>query len=249
MNYNKYKLIHYDTITSTNSYLKENYNKIDEFTVISCDFQTEGKGRSGHIWLSDKSENIMMSILLKSNIDISNIGLLPLMTGVAVYNVIQKYITKDNQDNIDISIKWPNDILINNHKIAGILLESIITESVEALIIGIGINVNQIKFSEDLINKATSLTKEFNHSFDIKILKKQMIEEFDNLYNMFIENNFNFLEVCRQNNYLLHKTITYKNNEYIVIDINDLGCLVLKSETEVIEINSGEITLSNMYNN
>ena len=111
-----YKIINFPTLSSTNQYLKENYKKYDEFVVVTTDNQTNGKGRMDRVWNSSK-DDLIFSILLKPKFDSSKIPLISLIMGASLCNVINKY--------QNCSIKWPNDIIINDKKIAGILVEAI----------------------------------------------------------------------------------------------------------------------------
>ena len=132
---NNYKYLYFESISSTNTYLKENYNQLDEFTVAYTYHQTNGRGRLGRTWEGSK-DNIAFSILLKPKKQ--DIAILSLLTGLAVSNAIDTY--------IKTLIKWPNDIIINDKKVCGILAESIISNQIDAYVVGIGININQTSF-------------------------------------------------------------------------------------------------------
>ena len=147
------KLIKLDAIDSTNDFLKglSTQSDIENFTVVSAENQTRGKGQMGSVWNSEAGKNLIMSVLVKDFLtDISQIFTLNIVFSVAVINTL-------NSQNIpNLSIKWPNDILSANKKIGGILIEnSIKSDGTILSIVGLGLNVNQINFES--LPKASSL--------------------------------------------------------------------------------------------
>ena len=148
-----YHYLHFDEIDSTNHYLMNSYQLLDNFTFVSTDYQSKGKGRNDRVWESIKGLNLMFSILIKDSKLINEFNALSLMSAVEVAQVLESY----GIDNV--SIKWPNDVLVNDKKICGILLEGQLPEYV---VIGIGLNVNQKEFPDNLRRPATSLVNELN---------------------------------------------------------------------------------------
>ena len=130
-------LLYFDTLPSTNLYLKENYQTLEHLTSIVAKHQTAGRGRLGRNWCD--SDDLLMSILLKNDLNPSSLDSLSLVICATIYNVLSKYTT-------GLEIKWPNDILYKGKKICGILLERVISNRVECLIIGFGININHHDF-------------------------------------------------------------------------------------------------------
>ena len=234
-----YNIIKFETLPSTNKYLKENYQNHDEFTVVTTDNQTNGKGRMTRVWNST-TDDLTFSILLKPNIDSSQISQIPLIIGASLCEIINKYIKSE--------IKWPNDIMVNNKKIAGILVEGITSNKVDAIVVGVGINVNSINFPDDLLIKATSLKKQLNKTIDKEKLLNQIIKEFIILYMEFLNGNKKYLDICIENNYLKNKQV-YVNNELIeVLDINFNGNLIIQdSYNNIKELYYGEVTLNKVY--
>lgn len=235
-----YKKIIIDTLPSTNSYLKQNYGHYDDKTVIICNYQTDGHGRMGRSWESSTG-NITLSILLKPKVAITSLAKLSLMTSASLYQVISKYVS-------NVKIKWPNDILVNNKKVCGILLESIISDKVEALIVGIGINTNSHGFSFEIKNKATSLYLETNHEYDnIKIID-EVIDAFNNLYQEYLDNNHNYLNICRLHSSIINRHIKINDENVYVLDIVDNGNLLVRNNNGMVfEVGYGEVTLTNEY--
>jgi BirA family biotin operon repressor/biotin-[acetyl-CoA-carboxylase] ligase len=136
-------------VESTNTYamdLLRNVNAI-EGTVVYTDHQTKGKGQRGALWSSNIAQNITASIILKPQfLSVNDTFYLSKISALAVYDVLADILTGSQYD---IKIKWPNDILVDNHKIAGILIENNFgTTGIQNSVIGIGLNVNQDNFDE-----------------------------------------------------------------------------------------------------
>lgn len=234
-----YKIINFETLPSTNLYLKQNYHTFDEYTVITTDNQTNGRGRINRVWNSNK-DDLTFSILLKPDIDSYKIPLISLIIGAAINKIIDKYIKS--------YIKWPNDILVNDKKLAGILVEGVFSEKIDAVIVGVGINVNSVEFPDNLIIKATSLKKELNIEIEKNDLLTQIIEQFIYLYNEFLNGNDQYLDILKNNNYLKDKKVYINNTEVEVLDINNKGNLIIKENGKIKEIFFGEVTLEKIYN-
>ncbi len=144
-------------VESTNTYamdLLRNVNAI-EGTVVYTDNQTKGKGQRGALWSSKIAQNITASIILKPQfLGMDNTFYLSKISALAVYDVLADIFPNGQYD---IKIKWPNDILVNQHKIAGILIENNFTHvNIQHSVIGVGLNVNQDDFNE-FERAATSL--------------------------------------------------------------------------------------------
>lgn len=160
--------------TSTNDYLKDFYIKkeLQNHTIVVTKKQTNGRGQSGSSWHSEEDKNLTFSILEKDFMyDSDTVFLL----NVAVALAVRKFVSSISKTKI--SIKWPNDILADSKKIAGILIENTIkSDGTFVSIIGIGINCNQTEFSEEI--KATSLTKINNQLYDLDFL----LNEFETVF-------------------------------------------------------------------
>ena len=170
--FNDMKLIKLDAIDSTNDFLKALSGKqlLENFTVVSAENQTKGKGQMGTKWNSEIGRNLTVSILikdvLKNNIEIFDLNVaiaLAIISSLEIHNIP------------NLAIKWPNDILSDNKKIAGILIENLIKSNGEIVsIVGIGLNVNQINFEE--LPKATSLAVLMHSEFDKDKLLIQIVD-------------------------------------------------------------------------
>lgn len=237
-----YRKVYFDSLPSTNTFLKQNYKNYEDKTVIICDSQTQGHGRLGRSWESS-TDNIALSILLKPQISVDSISRLSLMTSAVIFEVINKLTN-------NVLIKWPNDILVNSKKVSGILLESIISSKVEALIIGIGVNVNQASFSEDLNKKATSLYLETNTKYNKMTIIDDIITTFDKFYRKYLSDKHNYLDICRWHSAIISRNISVNNEDVYVLDIKDNGALLVRDANGLInEIAYGEVSLTNEYKN
>lgn len=170
------KLIKLDAIDSTNEFLKAMSNKqdLENFTVVTAENQTKGKGQMGSEWSSEVGKNLIMSILIKDYLfDINQIFNLNIAVSLSVIETLESM-------NIPaLSIKWPNDILSYNKKIGGILIENSIKSNGTILsIVGLGLNVNQTNF--DNLPKASSLAAICERYFDKEELLIMIVENLEN---------------------------------------------------------------------
>lgn len=165
------KLIKLNAIDSTNDFLKNlsRTESLENFTTVVAQSQTKGKGQMGSAWNSECGKNLIMSVLLKDLLSsIDEIFHLNVAVSLAVIQVLGDL-------NIpNISIKWPNDIMSDNKKIAGILIEnSFKSDNKIESIIGIGLNVNQKDFYN--LPKASSLSLVTNSDFDLNMILEKVI--------------------------------------------------------------------------
>ena len=125
--------------------------------VFTADFQTAGRGRLDHKWLSPEGKNLMMSVVLSvEGLAPEQVATLPLVAGLAVTKAISRMIIGNQglrHEMQDVKVKWPNDVLVGGKKIAGILCE----RNGDDVIVGIGVNVGQTEFDKEIADRATSL--------------------------------------------------------------------------------------------
>ena len=231
------KHIHFNTISSTNSYLKENFHRFNNYTFVSSDYQFCGKGRFDRNWVSEKGKNLLFSVLIKDKEIIENFNILSLVSAVTIAEYLENKLYIKN-----VSIKWPNDIFINDKKVCGILLEGQIPDYI---VIGIGLNVNQKTFNGNFNNSPTSISLETKNDIDIKQIRNDLInllfEKISNLlskrselYNYFVNHN-----------YLLNKEVSFnKNGNNIngkVIDIDKDFKIQIQTKDCVEALSSGEV--------
>ena len=173
----KYTIKEYDELQSTHLYVKENQNKLESGTVIIANKQTSGIGTHGRIWYTGRN-NIAMSILYKPNCDITKLDGITINIAKSIKEAINELY------NINLEIKYPNDLLLSNKKICGILTEiNTISKKVNYLIISIGFNVNEINFDNEITKIATSLKKEYKKDFDKQKIIIKILENIEKLIN------------------------------------------------------------------
>lgn len=165
-------IIKLDTVDSTNNYLKKLANseeKLPNFLVIWTLNQTNGVGQYGAKWVTESFKNLTFSVLfLHKKFDLTQYFLLNILTAVAVAKTIEE------MEIPNVKIKWPNDILLEKHKIGGILIENVIRgTNIEKSIIGIGLNINQTDFSQ--LPRASSLQKITRKQYDIESVMKSIL--------------------------------------------------------------------------
>lgn len=186
-------IIYYDVLDSTNNFLKQivRENKISESMIVVANFQTKGVGQRNSLWESKKNKNLLFSMLIcNDKLKSSLINYLNIITSLSIIYTLKKFIGSE-----EIKIKLPNDILVNNEKISGILTETKISKNyLKEIIIGVGINLNQKHFSF-IGNKSTSLINYTNKKVDSKIFLNSFIEKFNKVYDLFINEDYEYLQI------------------------------------------------------
>lgn len=239
------KLFVFESIDSTNECAKTLAEAgCEEGTVIVSEVQTAGKGRLGRTWTSDAGKNLLFSIVLRPKMKAEQAGLLSMLAAVATSTAIEA------TTNITTVCKWPNDLLLNGKKCCGILLESSLTPtSVNYAIVGIGLNVNQTQFDNELETRATSLKLTTEKEIDRTGLLKNIFEHIDRYYAMIQTNNWDtVLNEWRQRATMFGKEITLLQSDQqihgIARDINSDGGLILETSSGMQTYYAGEVTLS-----
>lgn len=238
-------MIHYKEIDSTNNELKRLFDKrfLAEFTTVVADKQTAGKGQSKNTWISEEG-GLYFSFVLRPE---KNINLISLITGLSIKQTLEKYTNPQN-----IKIKWPNDILLNNKKIAGILTEGRFEgNKVEFIIVGCGININQKNFPYLTENTPTSLYLENNSIYDKNIILDDFLNILKKNYSKLQKNQDipKLISEINANLYLKNEMILISNtNKHLsdegkLIKLNIDGSLSIKKpNNEIIKIYSGRIS-------
>lgn len=143
-------------------------------TLIMADIQTNGKGTHGRIWHTDEEKNIAFSYYIETNCKSENLEGITIEIAQILVKIFKEFY------NIKLDIKKPNDIMIKDKKVGGILTESkVSSEIVKFLVIGIGINTEKMNFTDDIKNIATSIKKEFGIEVDRKKIITNFCEEFE----------------------------------------------------------------------
>jgi len=184
------KLIKLSAIGSTNTYLKDlcQQEKQQSYTVVMADVQSNGRGQLGTVWFSDKGKNLTFSVLVNFlKFEVGSQFFISMAVSLAIQKVLSSYV--DNE----IKVKWPNDILADGQKIAGILIENNLSgNSLNRVVIGIGLNVNQEHFPKEIPN-STSLKLLSNTSFDLEKVLDEIVTSIEYYMTIVLHDGFDFL--------------------------------------------------------
>ena len=239
------KLIKLDAIDSTNDFLKSlsSQDELENFTVVTAENQTKGKGQMGAKWSSETGKNLIMSVLVKDFLfDNEQVFNLSIVVSLAVLETLKSL-------NIpDLCIKWPNDIMSYNKKIGGILIENTLKSDGRIVsVVGIGINVNQTNFDE--LPRGSSLAVISGKTFDknnLAILITEKIEEKTELWkttsSIFWKDYFNSL--FKKGIPMPFKNLNDQNFMGIIQGVSPIGKLqVLLDDDSVSEFEIKEIQM------
>lgn len=242
-NWHIMEVIQFEKLDSTNTYAKLHIEDLADKNVVSADFQSAGRGRFDRKWVDLGSENIYMTFVLKPSDTISE-----------VYSNLTQYLSVTlckQLENMGLKpqIKWPNDVLLNDKKVCGILAEAVIKGSVlKGIVLGIGVNLNANQNEVSQIDRpATSLNLEIGQNVNKQDFINKLIESFFADYDEFLSKGFNFI----RSDYERFAMFLNKNIKVSVFNIiksgyskgiDDDGTLLLLSDEGTIEkINMGEI--------
>ena len=232
-------------IDSTNNLAKKRArNNAQEGLVIIAESQTGGRGRMGRLWHSPPETGIYLSILLKPNLKPDQLSLITLLAGVSTI------LTINELSHQRANLKWPNDILINNKKVCGLLCEMTQKQGDSfSVVIGIGINVNQMpeQFPEYLKKTATSLRIVNGSPINRLTLIRSLLTALDREYHFFLtEGGSSVIKKWKLNTDLFGKRVAVKRGKVITmgtaINLDESGRLVVCRDNGHDEtIDSGEI--------
>ncbi len=175
---------HFETIDSTNKkaslLAKEG---CPHGALVTADVQEAGIGRRGRSWASEKDAGIYMSMVLRPEIETDKASMLTLVAAMAVQKAMEQVC-----QNKAPTIKWPNDIVLNRKKVCGILTElSLKDTEIDFVIVGIGINVNNKVFPEEISQTASSLSLELGQEMDRELLITEVWKHFQVYYEQFLQ--------------------------------------------------------------
>ncbi|MDO8535429.1 MAG: biotin--[acetyl-CoA-carboxylase] ligase [Candidatus Omnitrophota bacterium] len=241
-------VISYQKVDSTNVIAYELAEKgIKEGAVILADEQVKGKGRHGRHWSSPSKGGIYMSCILRPSIAPNEISRITLLAAVAVAQAIRDLCS------LEVTIKWPNDIMIDQKKLCGILTEmKAEQDSVDFVVLGIGINVN---IPKAVLPKGATSIKDELISRGAKInlsrveLTKKVLEKLEEYYNLMkIEGFEPIIEIWKDLSSMIGSRVKVslhgKTFEGLAHDINPDGALVIRTESGVLEkVSSGDVTM------
>lgn len=238
------KIYSFDSIDSTNNCAKAIAAcGATEGTVIIAEQQTAGKGRMGRPWQANPNENLTFSIVLRPQGSADAMNLLPLYVAVGVAEAIER------TTGIQVECKWPNDLLINSKKVAGILIEgSLKQNALEYAVVGVGLNVNQKTFSGELEQKATSLYLASGKEIDRSVLFREILRSLEGRYRDASSGGFTsvlpeWLSRCRMINQEISVSLHGQVLSGVVKGLNNEGALILQANGTEKTLFAGDVTI------
>lgn len=243
-------ILYFDRIDSTNNEMKRQAEKgAAEGTLAIAEFQSAGRGRRGRTWESPSGSGIWMSFLIKPDISPDRASMITLVAAMACASAIREEL------GLEALIKWPNDIVINKKKATGILTEmSAEMETINYVVIGIGINANMTEFPKDIRATATSLAIECGHGVVRSRIVAAFGKHFERYYKIFIKDKSLAGLKEEYESMLVNKgadvVIVSGDGEIPrkAIGINESGELVVEDEAHNIEtVRAGEVSVRGVY--
>jgi BirA family biotin operon repressor/biotin-[acetyl-CoA-carboxylase] ligase len=234
--------IYCEEVDSTNSVLLTSKEFEKHGTVLLAEQQSKGRGRKERTWTSNSFQNLTFSILLLKKFKENRINIVNLATSLAVAQSIE------NLYQLKVTLKWPNDILVNGRKAAGILLESTSKgNKIEKVIIGVGINANQTNFSGKFNITPTSIRNEFREQISREKLLSEILNNFEEILESSHYNPEKILSDWKSRCKMLGEKIKIEEDGKTKIgifeDVDENGFLVLKTGDKQEKIHFGDVSL------
>ena len=243
------KTVHFARETdSTNLWIKRLAKEgASEGTLALAEFQSAGRGRLGRSWEVPEGTSVMMSILLRPKFEPQYAPTLTLVMGMAVAKAVKSL-------GFDVSIKWPNDVVVSHKKICGILTEMGVRDGkIDYAVIGVGINVNIKEFPEEMADKATSLYLESGREFDRSQIPGLVMEAFEEYYEKFaatcdLSGLKEEYESILANYNQPVRVLAKEPYEGVAKGITDGGeLLVEKTDGTIVAVSAGEVSVRGLY--
>jgi BirA family biotin operon repressor/biotin-[acetyl-CoA-carboxylase] ligase len=241
------KVYTFQTIDSTNNCARVLAGCwAEEGTVVIAEEQTAGKGRLGRTWLATPGENLTFSIILRPDLPSEEMNLLPLFVAVGIAAAVESVIS------MKVQCKWPNDLLLNGKKFAGVLMEGAVSNNaVDFVVVGIGINVNQTLFPPELAGRATSLRLATGAPIDRDALFRAILLSLETEYDALSASGFHQV-LPRWLSYapIVGRQVTIAQGGSVlhgtVKGISKHGGLILETGGEQRVVFAGDVTILNM---
>ena len=237
------EFLYLDEVDSTNLYGKKNIDILADKTVISAKRQLSGRGRLNRVWLDLGEGNLFVSLVLKPSLKFDEkFANLTQYLSVILCKTLEQY-------GLQPEIKWPNDVLINGKKVAGILSETVMQGQIfKGLVLGFGVNIsagaNDVKLVTD--KYVTSVSLERGKLVDGKLFLNDLLNLFFQDYNKFLESGFVFIkhDYVKRGNFLEKELCVKVFNDTkcgVAKGINDNGALILEKNNENFVLTIGDI--------
>jgi BirA family transcriptional regulator, biotin operon repressor / biotin---[acetyl-CoA-carboxylase] ligase len=237
--------VYTEEIDSTNSFLLDKSNKFSiDGTVLLAEKQNKGKGRKDRVWYSTREQNLTFSILLTNKKYLGkNLNLINFATSLAVAVSIESIYQ------LKTELKWPNDVLVNGKKIAGILLESTSqANKIERLVVGIGINVNQTLFQGNYNIAPTSIKQELKEQIDRERLLAELLNNLEEILSKVETEPGEILKDWKSRCRLIGEKISISEGENVKYgifdDLDSEGFLLLKNKGKIEKIHFGDVSVA-----
>jgi BirA family transcriptional regulator, biotin operon repressor / biotin---[acetyl-CoA-carboxylase] ligase len=233
-------------INSTNIFAKTIGENED--ALVITDYQTQGLGRMGRTWESEEGKNLTLTLKKKFDIEPEHAQSVSFFFSYFLLAAVKDYIAKNidpNDSFPELHTKWPNDVLLNSKKIGGLLIENNITK--KQFIIGIGININQEKFSSEIHDKALSLKNFLRHDIDRTDFLIELLNIYQHNIHLLLEGNHDLIyKLWKDSSNLIGKEAVYsdgsnkiKNGK--IIDLGRDGSLKMQINGEILTFFAGEL--------
>jgi len=210
-----------------------------EGTVVVADHQTLGRGRAGRSWLAEPGANLLVSVLLRPRIPVARVPQLSLLLAVASREAIE------GQTGLPVRVRWPNDLLLAGRKVAGILTEAASgAQGILHVVAGIGINVNQTEFHEEIRERATSLALATGSPREREPLLEALLARLNHWYAVYREVGFGPARSawCRNSATLGEWVASGREIAGTAVDLDEDGALVVRTASGVLKrVVAGEI--------
>lgn len=234
--------VYCEEVNSTNSLLLSSKDYGQHGTVMLAENQTQGRGRKNRQWFSNSGQNLTFSILLKNELTQDSINIINLGTAVSVAQALE------NLYQLNVELKWPNDVLVGKRKIAGILLESTSKgNKINRIVVGVGINVNQPNFPGKYDLPPTSVRKEFKEAVNRERLLSEILNNFEVMLEVVEKDKNKILDDWRSRCKMIGEKVSIveedKTKFGVFHDIDDDGFLILKVGEKKEKIHFGDVSL------
>lgn len=243
------KLYYFDETGSTNDDVKRFAEEGDPHgTLVVTDKQNAGRGRRGRTWVSEKGDNVYFSIALKPDMSPNKASMLTLVMALAVTRAIRE------ETELEALIKWPNDIVVNRKKVCGMLTEMTMElDYIHEVVIGVGININQTVFPDEIKQNASSLYVESGKKIMRSVLLQKVMHFFEQYYEQFMETQDLSKLIPEYNQLLVNLDTGVKvldpKGEYegIARGVDEQGQLLVEKDGEIIKVYAGEVSVRGFY--
>jgi BirA family transcriptional regulator, biotin operon repressor / biotin---[acetyl-CoA-carboxylase] ligase len=213
-----------------------------EGTVVTALHQREGRGRRGRPWLDKDGESLLMSVVLRPPVPPGQAPQLSLVAAVAIVDALRTF------GELSAAIRWPNDVMVGERKICGMLPEAATSGpgAIGHLVLGIGLNVNQAAFAEPLTALATSVRMETGHVHDLARVREAVLAALDRWYARFLAMGVEGLrEAWLERSQSIGRRVRAGDGRVgVAVDLADDGALVIRTEDgETVRILAGDVTM------